>query len=581
MSRLHIIRRPSVTATALEPLPPLWRQLYASRGITQPGELERGFAALPPPETLPGTEVGARLLADAVMAGQRILLVGDFDCDGATSCALGVLALREMGCGWVDYLVPNRFEYGYGLTPEIVEVARKRRPDLLLTVDNGISSHEGVEAANLYDLPVIITDHHQPGRELPAAAALINPRLPGSEGFAGQHLAGVGVLFYLLIALRAVLRQRGWFAQRALAPPNLARYLDLVALGTVADVVPLDQVNRILVHQGLQRMRSGATRPAIRALFQVAQRDLQRATTSDLGFAVGPRLNAAGRLEDMSLGIACLLTEDPQQAAAGAAQLDAINRQRRVIEGEMEVQALAALEGVDDHWPAQLPFGLSIYRAEWHQGVIGILASRIKERYHRPVIAFAPADHGTLKGSGRSVPGVHIRDLLDTIATTHPGMIQRFGGHAMAAGLTLNADAFEVFSEAFDREVRRHLSEDQLHGVLHSDGELEAAALNLELAAALREGGPWGQGFPEPLFDGVFRVVSCRVVGGRHLKMRLLPLAGSVPLEAIAFRQAEQWELTPGSSIRAAYRLDVNEYRQRQSLQLRVESIALAQDVVT
>jgi single-stranded-DNA-specific exonuclease len=568
---IQIQRRAIKTQADLGPqIPPLLNRIYAARGVAEASELHRALDGLPAPDDLPGTRQAASLLADALERGQSILIIGDFDCDGATSSALAMLVLGAMGAR-VDYLVPNRFEYGYGLTPEIVAVAHSRAPDWLLTVDNGIASVDGVAAANRLGMSVIVTDHHLPGEQLPDAAALVNPRLPGSEGFAGTNLAGVGVIFYVLVALRAELRQRDWFARQQRQPPNLAEYLDLVALGTVADVVILDRVNRILVHQGLQRMRAGRARPGIAALAQIAKRDLARITAMDLGFFIGPRLNAAGRLDDMSQGIECLLSDDLRQAGEMASQLDRLNRERRNIEEEMKEEAMAELQELLASMGQGLPAGLCLYQPHWHQGVIGILASRVKDRYHRPVIAFAPGDNGVLKGSARSVEGLHIRDALDAVASANPGLISKFGGHAMAAGLSLPQGAYETFAKAFDQEVRRHLDADKLHGVILSDGPLDGEEFNLELAASLREAGPWGQGFPEPIFDGEFVVSSCRVVGEKHLKLKLVHRDSDTPLEAIAFRQAEKIEVQPGDPLQIAYRLDINEYRGNVTLQLVVE----------
>jgi len=566
----RIVRRPPVAASDRLPpdLHPVLRQVYAARAVHDPAELERSLQALLPPQQMDGLAAAVDLLAEAVQHQQRLLIVGDFDADGATSCTVAVLALRAMGLSEVDYLVPNRFEFGYGLTPEIVALARQRQPDLIVTVDNGVSSIAGVAAANEAGIPVLVTDHHLPGAELPAAAAMVNPNLP-DNGFASKALAGVGVIFYVMLGLRGRLREQGWFSARGLAEPNLAELLDLVALGTVADVVPLDANNRILVHQGLQRIRAGRCRPGITALLQVAGRNPARAQAADMGFAVGPRLNAAGRLDDMSLGIECLLTDDPDTAQRLAAELDALNRERRRIEDTMRDQAMAILA---DWAPDEgdLPWGLCLYDPSWHQGVIGILASRIKERHHRPVIAFAPADNGELKGSARSIPGLHIRDALDEVAARHPGLLSKFGGHAMAAGMSLAADHLEDFRAAFDAVVREHLDPAALQAQISSDGEIPSAQLNLELAQLIAAGGPWGQAFPEPLFDGEFELVGQRVVGERHYKLVLRPAGGGPLLDAIAFNQVELHpELPP--RLRLAYRLDANEFRGNISLQLRVE----------
>ncbi|AGI25588.1 single-stranded-DNA-specific exonuclease RecJ [Pseudomonas sp. ATCC 13867] len=559
------------TLPDLGDLPPLLTRLYAARGVQSAAELDKGLARLIPYQQLKGVDAAVELLVDALEKGQRILYVGDFDADGATASSVGVLALRMLGATWVDYLVPNRFEYGYGLTPEIVAVALEKRPDLLVTVDNGISSIDGVAAARAAGLRVLVTDHHLPGPELPAADAIVNPNQPGCE-FPSKAMAGVGVIFYVMLALRARLRERGWFAARGIAEPNLAELLDLVSLGSVADVVPLDANNRILVHQGLARIRAGRARPGLRALLEVAGRDGRRITSTDLGFILGPRLNAAGRLDDMSLGIELLLCEDEALARDMAVQLDALNQDRKAIEQGMQREALAQLKELPVE---EMPFGLCLFDAEWHQGVIGILASRLKERYHRPTIAFADAGDGSLKGSARSVPGFHIRDALDAVAARHPGLISKFGGHAMAAGLSLPQENFGAFAAAFDAEVRRQLDEDDLTGRLLSDGQLGAEEFHLELARAIRQAGPWGQHFPEPLFHGVFQVVQQRVVGERHLKLVLKTECGSLQLDAIAFNiDREVW---PNPTVRwaeVAYKLDVNEFRGNETVQLMVAHIA-------
>jgi single-stranded-DNA-specific exonuclease len=471
-----------------------------------------------------------------------------------------------MGAHDVRYVVPNRFEYGYGLTPEIVAVAAQQQPDLLITVDNGISSVEGVRAAKALGMRVLITDHHLPGAELPAADAIVNPSQPG-DNFPSKNLAGVGVIFYVILALRAQLRTSGWFTEKNIPEPNLARLLDLVALGTVADVVPLDHNNRILVAQGLKRINQGQTVPGIRALLEVAGRATGRLAASDLGFVVAPRLNAAGRLTDMSLGIECLLTENETTAFEMAKQLDTLNRERRTIEAGMQEQALVALDKL--HLDGDLPHGLCLFDETWHQGVIGILASRIKDRVHRPVIAFAKASDTEIKGSARSVPGLHIRDALDAVAAHHPGLLNKFGGHAMAAGLSLPRAHFETFCKAFAEEVARHLDADDLTGKVLSDGELIAEDITMELAQSLRAGGPWGQGFPEPLFDGQFEVIGSRVVGEKHLRLTLRQPQGCT-IEAIAFNRAAQQPST-GSRVEAAYRLDINSYQGNQTLQLVIE----------
>ncbi|MCP1647149.1 single-stranded-DNA-specific exonuclease RecJ [Pseudomonas nitroreducens] len=559
------------TLPNLGDLPPLLTRLYAARGVQSAEELDKGLARLIPYQQLKGVDAAVELLVDALEKGQRILYVGDFDADGATASSVGVLALRMLGAAWVDYLVPNRFEYGYGLTPEIVAVALEKRPELLVTVDNGISSIDGVAAAKAAGLRVLVTDHHLPGAELPAADAIVNPNQPGCD-FPSKAMAGVGVIFYVMLALRARLRERGWFAARGIAEPNLAELLDLVSLGSVADVVPLDANNRILVHQGLARIRAGRARPGLRALLEVAGRDCRRITSTDLGFILGPRLNAAGRLDDMSLGIELLLCEDEGVARDMAVQLDQLNQDRKAIEQGMQREALAQLKELPVE---EMPFGLCLFDPEWHQGVIGILASRLKERYHRPTIAFADAGDGTLKGSARSVPGFHIRDALDAVAARHSGLISKFGGHAMAAGLSLPQENFGAFAAAFDAEVRRQLDEEDLTGRLLSDGQLGAEEFHLELARALRQAGPWGQHFPEPLFHGIFQIVQQRVVGERHLKLVLKTECGSLQLDAIAFNIDR--EIWPNPTVRwaeVAYKLDVNEFRGNETVQLMVAHIA-------
>ena len=556
------------TLPFLGEMPTLLTRLYAARGVQSQAELDKSLARLIPYQQLKGIDAAVDLLVVALEQRQRILIVGDFDADGATASTVGMLGLRLLGAAHVDYLVPNRFEYGYGLTPEIVEVALTRKPQLLITVDNGISSVEGVAAAKKAGLSVLVTDHHLPGNELPAADAIVNPNQPGCE-FASKALAGVGVIFYVLIALRARLNSLGWY-QNSKAP-NIAELLDLVALGSVADVVPLDANNRILVHQGLERIRAGRARPGLKAILEVAKRDHSRITSTDLGFILGPRLNAAGRLDDMSLGIECLLTDDANAAREMAVQLDEMNQDRKSIEQGMQREALAQLKELPVD---SLPFGLCLFDPEWHQGVIGILASRLKERYFRPTFAFADAGDGLLKGSGRSVLGFHIRDALSVVAAQHPDLIAKYGGHAMAAGLTLPAANFEVFSQAFDEEVRRQLSQEDLTGRLLSDGSLAVEEFHLELARALRNAGPWGQHFPEPLFHGVFQLVEQRIVGERHLKVVLKTECGSVKLDGIAFGiDREVWPNPTIRWVELAYKLDLNEFRGNETVQLMIAHI--------
>ncbi|WP_249672262.1 single-stranded-DNA-specific exonuclease RecJ [Pseudomonas abieticivorans] len=546
-------------------LPPLLTRLYAARGVQSEAELDKSLARLIPFQQLKGIDAAVDLLVVALERRQRILIVGDFDADGATASTVGLLGLRLLGAAHVDYLVPNRFEYGYGLTPEIVKVALERQPDLLVTVDNGISSVEGVAAAKAAGLTVLVTDHHLPGHELPAADAIVNPNQPGCE-FPSKALAGVGVIFYVLMALRARLRSLGHYDSKP--QPNIGELLDLVALGSVADVVPLDANNRILVHQGLERIRAGRARPGLKAILEVAKRDHSRITSTDLGFILGPRLNAAGRLDDMSLGIECLLTDDTALAREMAGQLDELNQDRKSIEQGMQREALAQLKDL----PLEsMPFGLCLFDADWHQGVIGILASRLKEKYHRPTIAFADAGEGMLKGSARSVPGFHIRDALDAVAAKHPDLISKFGGHAMAAGLSLPEGNFPAFAEAFDQQVRRQLQEEDLTGRLLTDGSLAVEEFHLELARALRHAGPWGQHFPEPLFHGVFQLVEQRVVGERHLKVVLKSECGSVKLDGIAFGiDREIWPNPTVRWVELAYKLDLNEFRGNETVQLMI-----------
>ncbi|HAV2275910.1 TPA: single-stranded-DNA-specific exonuclease RecJ [Serratia marcescens] len=571
--KTQLRRRPAADDTHLPAsLPPLLRRLYALRGVQAEQELERSVKGMLPWQQLDGIDDAVSLLQQALADGRRIMVVGDFDADGATSTALTVLALRSMGGAAVDYLVPNRFEDGYGLSPEVVEQAAARGAELIVTVDNGISSHAGVDVAHAKGMQVLVTDHHLPGETLPAAEAIVNPNLRGCA-FPSKSLAGVGVAFYLMLALRARLRDSGWFEQRALAIPNLAELLDLVALGTVADVVPLDANNRILVYQGLNRIRAGKCRPGIRALLEVANRDARQLAANDLGFALGPRLNAAGRLDDMSIGVALLLSDDIAQARMLANDLDALNQTRREIEQGMQVEALQLCDQLE-RTSTELPYGLAMYHPEWHQGVVGILASRIKERFHRPVIAFAPAGDGILKGSGRSVPGLHMRDALERLDMLNPGLMMKFGGHAMAAGLSLEEAKFDEFRQRFGELVGEWLDPAMLEGVIWSDGELAMQELSLTTAELLREGGPWGQAFPEPTFDGKFRILQQRLVGEKHLKLMVEPLGGGPLLDGIAFNV--DTTLWPDSSVREvelAYKLDVNEFRGNRNVQLLIQHL--------
>ncbi|MFN2329410.1 MAG: single-stranded-DNA-specific exonuclease RecJ [Chromatocurvus sp.] len=555
-------------------LHPLLARTYAARGVTDPALLNLDLAGLLSPDRLLHVDRAAQRLAQALREGESLLLVGDFDADGATSCALAVRALRAFGGTRVDYLVPNRFDYGYGLSPEIVALARERSPDLIITVDNGISSVDGVAAAVASGIDVLVTDHHLPGEVTPAAGIIVNPNQPDCN-FPSKHLAGVGVIFYVMLALRRHLRELGWFEQQGLAIPHLGQFLDLVALGTVADVVPLDHNNRILVQAGLQRIRAGRACAGIRALLEVAGRRAAGVVASDLGFAVGPRLNAAGRLDDMSIGIECLLADDESVASGYARRLDQLNRDRRLIERGMQDEALRLLGSMQiDRLP--VPAALALYEPGWHQGVVGILASRIKERLHRPVVAFADAEEGELKGSARSIPGVHIRDVLAAIDARHPGLIGKFGGHAMAAGLSLPASALSDFAQALSAEVERVASAEDLEALLHSDGGLAAAEFDVALAEELRLAGPWGQHFPEPVFDGCFDVMSQRLVGERHLKLVLRVPGSDRLLDAIAFNiDPAIWPDPEAQSLSLVYRLDVNEFRGQRSLQLVVQHLTV------
>jgi single-stranded-DNA-specific exonuclease len=542
---------------AQQGLHPVMARLMVARGLHEPRELSTELEALIKPEQLTNVTHAAEFLADAIDAEQRMVIVADYDCDGATACAVAIRGLRAMGAQ-VDYIVPNRFEYGYGLTPEIVELTvREKAPDIIITVDNGIASIEGVNEANRRGIPVVVTDHHLPAANLPEAEVIVNPNQPGCS-FPSKNLAGVGVMFYTLLALRAELRRRGSFD--AATQPRLDSLLDLVALGTVADVVKLDANNRILVAQGLKRIRAGRAHPGVAALFSVAGREARKATPFDLGFAAGPRLNAAGRLADMSLGIECLLTDDNGRAWDIAHQLDTINRERRDIEAGMQEAALASLETIDPRDNATL----ALFNADWHQGVIGIVATRLKEKFFRPTITFAPAGDGMIKGSGRSIPGFHLRDALDLVYKRHPQLIDKFGGHAMAAGLSLREQDFDAFAQAFEQVGREWLSAADLEHVLEHDGPLEPEYCSLDFIAQL-DAQVWGQGFAPPLFCDEFRVLNQRVLKERHLKLQLQKDGRSY--EAIWFNHAEGLP----ERIRAAYRLGANEYNGRTTVQLMVE----------
>jgi single-stranded-DNA-specific exonuclease len=544
----------------MQHIDPILRRLYATRGITASEQLDYTLQRLAPVSTMSGIDAAVELLLQH--RDKRIIVVGDFDADGATSTALVIRCLREFGINDVVYLVPNRFEYGYGLSPEIVRVAAEQSPDLLITVDNGVSSLEGVEEAQRLGMKVLITDHHLPGVQLPAPDAMVNPNLDDNE-FASPHLAGVGVAFYLMAALGRALEVAGQ-SGAARVP---ARYLDLVALGTVADVVTLDHNNRVLVQQGIQRIRAGNAVPGLTALFQQAGRSVTRAVSTDLGFVVGPRLNAAGRLEDMSVGIECLLTDDAQAAAKFAAMLDNINKERRNIEAKMRQEAFAYVDAIDAR---DLPACVCLYNEEWHQGIVGLIASRVRERCDRPVIAFAREDDSMLKGSARSITGIHIRDLLEAVSAAKPGLITKFGGHAMAAGLNIAEQHFPEFSANASEQLSRLYPDADFSGAILTDGDLPADAMNLKFAKVLREAGPWGAGFPEPVFTGNFEIDEQRTVGENHLKFRVRPAAGGNPVDAIAFNQAGP---AYRGVVQLTYRLDVNEYRGFESPQLIVEQI--------
>ena len=562
---MRIETRQSVNRLGLDD--DLLDRVFAARGITEPAQLERGLSNLLSPADLPEIDQAAKRLADAVVEDQKILIVGDFDADGATSVALCLLALRAMGARQVDFLVPNRFDYGYGLSPEIVQLAAAMEPRVIVTVDNGVASVGGVALANELGIDVVVTDHHLPGDVLPDAFALVNPNVGGSS-FGSKAMAGVGVAYYLLSWVRQALRQRQHFVSRGIDEPNMAQYLDLVALGTVADVVPLDHNNRILVHQGLLRIQRGMTRPGIAALARVGKRDLTTLSASDMGFALGPRLNAAGRLQDMSVGIRCLVTDDPAEAGQLAAELDGLNQTRREIEQGMVADAEMILTQIT---PDPDEMGIAVYHESFHQGVVGIVAGRLREKFHRPAIVFADASEGSdeLKGSARSIDGLNIRDLLDSIATKRPGMLLKFGGHAMAAGLSIKRVHLPRFQTAFDKAVRAAVTPDMLDAVLLTDGELAKEALNLDTVAKLANAGPWGNGFAEPTFAGEFTLVNQRVVGQDHLKL-VFALQDQL-IDAIAFRQPPL-DGQP-QRVRVVYKPALNDYGGRQTLQLMVEYI--------
>ncbi len=568
-----MIRRP-VKRRVLPPLEissnlhPVLARAYAARGIRAVADLELSLDRLIPIGSLDSVDEAASLLLAHQLG--RVLIIGDFDADGATASALMIRALRRFGFSHVDFLVPDRFTLGYGLSVGVVELAKERKPSLLVTVDNGVSSFEGVALARAYGMDVLITDHHLPGSELPDATVHVNPNLPGSR-FLSKSLAGVGVAFYVLAAL---CRRLG------LPLARLTDFLDLVALGTVADVVPLDHNNRILVHQGLRRVRAGRAVPGIRALCALAERALIDLRAGDFGFAIAPRINAAGRMSDMSIGIECLVTDDEGRALELAERLDLLNKQRRVTEAKMQEEALAIVSRLNFHEPgAQLPYALCLFDPDWHAGVVGLVAGRVKEQIHRPVVAFAPAEEGIVRGSARSVPGLHVKDILEAVVVRAPGLLHKFGGHAMAAGLTLSVERVSEFAALFASEVARVADPEMISGALLTDGSLTAAELSLETAAALREGGPWGSAFPEPCFDGQFTVLECRVLKEKHLKLTVRPSKEAKPIDAIAFNWLVGGQRQPpriSAAVDLVYRLDVNEYQGLRRPQLMIEDLELA-----
>ena len=575
-----IVRRDADISGELEAsdLHPLLKKIYANRGVTSLKQIDYSLAGLLDFSLLKDIDVASEIVSWAIVDNKRIIVIGDFDADGATSCAVMIRSLRAFGLNDVEYLVPNRFDFGYGLSPQIVDVAARSRPDLIITVDNGISSIDGVNRANELGIQVVVTDHHLAADVLPEAAAIVNPNQPGCE-FPTKMIAGVGVAFYLMLAVRARLREKGWFDEGAgRVEPNMANYLDLVALGTVADVVPLDENNRILVESGLQRIRKNKACAGINALLTIAGKSIEGCSSQDFGFIIGPRLNAAGRLDDMSIGIECLLCDDYEQAFNYASTLNHMNQQRRQIEGEMLGRAydilnqqISLLDGVD-----QIPDALALYDEQWHQGVVGLLASRIKEKYHRPVIAFADAGDGELKGSGRSIPGLHMRDVLDVISKQHAGIIEKFGGHAMAAGLTIRQENFSRFQQAFSTHVSAVLRPEDLNNINESDGPVAEEYMTIEASELFRYASPWGQLFPEPVFDDEFKILNWRIVGEKHLKLELVKEDSGACYSAIAFNKTDD-DLPQGDeNIHIVYRLDVNEFRGNRSLQLIVQHIEAA-----
>jgi len=574
-SRVKRRATPIDPSLAQSPLPAILQRVYANRGVTDPTELQLTISNILPPDTLMGVNDAAELLFSAIERDLSIVIVGDYDADGATSSALAVRGLKLLGARHVNYLVPNRFEFGYGLTPEIVDLAQQYQPELIITVDNGISSVDGVQHARDLGIDVLVTDHHLPGNQLPNANVIVNPNQPNDD-FPSKSLAGVGVMFYVLIALRTFMRNQDWFGRNSISEPNFACMLDLVALGTVTDVVPLDRNNRILVEQGLRRIRAGQCCPGILALLKVANCDFSRTISSDLAFYIGPRINAAGRLEDMSIGIECLLATNNEIADDLAGRLHELNVERREIENQMKEEAIKSLQQIDlniEESKQNNAIGICVYQENWHQGVIGIVAARIKEKYYRPTIAFADAGNNELKGSARSIPGVHIRDVLDTVAAKYPNIISKFGGHAMAAGLSLDKNKYEQFIQAYNSVLSTWINEDDLLQEILSDGELGANQFDLNTAKSLRSSGPWGQGFPVPIFDGEFKVLDYRVVGEHHLKLTLQPKTSEQILNAIAFNFMNyQWD-NRAAIVHVAFELDVNHYRGIETPQLLIKHL--------
>ncbi|MEW6998445.1 single-stranded-DNA-specific exonuclease RecJ [Colwelliaceae bacterium BS250] len=564
-----INRRPIVATEHLSAdIHPTLKQIYASRGISDKLQLEYAAKHMHNPKQLLGLDVASELLFQAIKANKRIIVVGDFDADGATSSALMMEGLQLLGSHNHDFIVPNRFEYGYGLTPEISELAVAKGAEVIVTVDNGISCISGVAKAKELGCMVIVTDHHLPGESLPNADAIVNPNQRGCE-FPSKALAGVGVAFYLMLALRQVMREQDWFATKNISEPNLAQLLDLVALGTVADVVSLDQNNRILVAQGLKRIRGGVTRPGIQALIEISGKNQHKLVASDFGFGIAPRINAAGRLDDMALGIRCLLEQDIYKARLMAADLDDLNKARREIEQGMQSEAENVLKQLN-LTKDNLPSAIALYQDDWHQGVIGIVAGRLKEKFHRPTIVFAAGDDGEIKGSARSIPGLHIRDMLENIDSQHPNLILKFGGHAMAAGLSIKVDDFNKFQQLFNEYADKWLTKEMLENIILSDGELGESAFNLEFAQLLRDSGPWGQNFPEPIFDNHFTLIQQRIVGEKHLKM--VVQIGNLAVDAIAFNiDVKAWPNQQCQAVHLAYKLDINEFRGKQTVQLLVD----------